>query len=676
MAEVLRMKIVLAAVLLCGLLPTQVRADVRRLEPDDVFNLKDVSDPRISPDGAFVAYTVTSLDRKEDEADADLYLVPVAGGEPLRLTTSPKSETTARFSPDGRLIAFLSDRDGKKTQVWLMGRHGGEAFRLTSYASEVSDIAWSPDSKRLALVVRDPDPEDDEAEGDDDSGRKAKTPKPIVIRRRQFMRDGEGYLREFRKHIHVFDVAARSTVQVTEGPYDDGEPAWTPDGQSLVFSSNRTADPDSNQNTDIFVVAATAGAKPRALSTGPEADAGATVSPDGKWVAYVADGDPADLWYGTNSIVLVPLSGTTPPKALTRSLDRNAFGPRFSHDSKWVYFIVEANGNRHICRVSVLGGPIETVVGGERTVGAFDLGPKDEIVFQESRPDLPGEISLATAREPRRLTFTNDEFLKGIRLSPVERFQAKSPDGTVVDGFLTRPPDSPKGKLPTILRIHGGPTLQYDSSFEIQWQVLAAQGFAVVAANPRGSAGYGRAFARAIWADWGNHDFDDVMAALDHVIAMGVADPDRLGVGGWSYGGILTDNVITKTDRFKAAISGAGDSNYLAGYGTDEYQYEWEVELGLPWKNADLWVHLSPFTRIDRAKTPTLVLCGSSDMNVPLLNSEQLYQALKRLGVETELVIYPGAAHDIERPSFQKDRLERYIAWYSAHLKPAASPAP
>jgi dipeptidyl aminopeptidase/acylaminoacyl peptidase len=600
----------------------------------------------------------------------------VGGGEPLRLTTSPKSETSPRFSPDGRYLAFLSDRDGKKTQVWLMSRTGGEAFRLTSYSGEVSDLAWSPDGKRVALVVRDPDPEDDDQDADDDSGHKSKPPKPIVIRRRQFMRDGEGYLNELRKHIYVFDVGARSSIEVTDGPYDDAEPAWTPDGQSLVFSSNRTGDPDANQNTDIFVVAARAGATPRALSTGPEADAGATVSPDGKWVAYVAEGDPADLWYGTNSIVVVPLSGETPPRSLTSSLDRNVFEPRFSRDGKWIYFIVEANGDRHVCRVSRLGGPVETIVGGERTVVSYELGPKDEIVFQESRPDLPGEISLATAKEPKRLTFTNDELLKGIRLAKVERFQAKSPDGTLVDGFLTRPPDNPTGKLPTILRIHGGPTLQYDSSFEIQWQVLAAQGFAVVASNPRGSSGYGRSHARAIWADWGNHDYDDIMAALDHVIAMGVADPDRLGVGGWSYGGILTDYVITKTNRFKAAISGAGDSNFLAGYGTDEYQYEWEVELGLPWKNADSWVRLSPFTRIDKAKTPTLVLCGSADMNVPLLNSEQLYEALKRLGVETQLVIYPGAFHDIVRPSFQKDRLERYIAWYSSHLKATPSSSP
>jgi tetratricopeptide (TPR) repeat protein/pimeloyl-ACP methyl ester carboxylesterase len=277
-----------------------------------------------------------------------------------------------------------------------------------------------------------------------------------------------------------------------------------------------------------------------------------------------------------------------------------------------------------------------------------------------------------------RLTRFNDDFLKGIRLGRVERFQAKGKDGTMVDGFLTLPPDHRPGtKIPTLLRIHGGPASQYGSGFEVQWQVLAAGGYAVVAPNPRGSTGYGTAFSRAIWADWGNKDFDDVMAAVDHVVGMGVADPDRLGVGGWSYGGMLTNYVIAKSDRFKAAVSGASIANYLAGYGTDHYQYEYEMELGLPWKTRQLWVDLSsPFFDVEKVTTPTLYMCGARDMNVPLLNTEQLYQALRRVGkVDTELVIYPDQWHGIETPSYQKDRLERYLAWYDRHLKPPSAGA-
>jgi dipeptidyl aminopeptidase/acylaminoacyl peptidase len=274
------------------------------------------------------------------------------------------------------------------------------------------------------------------------------------------------------------------------------------------------------------------------------------------------------------------------------------------------------------------------------------------------------------------LTHVNDAFLAKIALGTVERYKAKSADGTMIDAYLTRPPNAPPGnnvKLPTILRIHGGPVSQYSTGFNQEWQMLAAQGFAVVAANPRGSSGYGRDFSRAIWADWGNKDYDDVMAAVDTAIAMGVADPDRLGVGGWSYGGILTDHDIAKTTRFKAAISGASEFNYLANYGNDHYQRQWEAELGLPWQKPDLWMRISPFFRMDKIVTPTLVLGGDLDVNVPIIGGQQLYQGLKRLGRDTELIVYPGEYHGIRRPSFQKDRYERYIAWYSKYLKPAAT---
>jgi dipeptidyl aminopeptidase/acylaminoacyl peptidase len=254
----------------------------------------------------------------------------------------------------------------------------------------------------------------------------------------------------------------------------------------------------------------------------------------------------------------------------------------------------------------------------------------------------------------------------------VERFKAKSADGTLIDAYLTRPPNAPTGRLPAILRIHGGPVAQYSTGFNLEWQMLAARGFAVVAANPRGSSGYGRDFSHALWADWGNKDYDDVMAAVDAAIAMGVADPDRLGVGGWSYGGILTDHVIARTTRFKAAISGASEFNYLANYGNDHYQRQWEAELGLPWQNTQLWIKLSPFYRLDKIVTPTLVMGGDADMNVPIIGGQQLYQGLKRLGRDTELVVYPGETHAIRRPSFQQDRFERYLAWYTKYLKPVA----
>ena len=376
------------------------------------------------------------------------------------------------------------------------------------------------------------------------------------------------------------------------------------------------------------------------------------------------------MWYGSNHLATVNVA-TGVVKALTKDLDRNVGEPKFTTDGRAILFAIEDGGNSHLGRIPAEGGAIERIVAGERDVQSFDTR-NGRIVFLESQPTLPSEISTLDGANVRRLTKTNDALLKDIKLAPVERFKARSKDGTMIDGFLHRPVDGKAGvKAPTILRIHGGPTSQFSTAFDFERQLLAAQGYAVVAGNPRGSTGYGRDFSYALFAKWGEPDFDDLMAVVDQAVSMGVADPDRLGVGGWSYGGILTNYVISKTTRFKAATSGASISNILAGYGTDHYQYEYEAELGLPWKHADAYLKLSgPFLKADQIKTPTLFLCGEDDMNVPLLNSEQMYQAVRRLGIPTELVIYPGQNHGIRTPSYQKDRLERYVKWYDTYLRP------
>jgi dipeptidyl aminopeptidase/acylaminoacyl peptidase len=665
----------------------------RPLTPDDIFEFKSVGDPRISPDGAWVAYTVTTMDRKEDNSDTDIYMVSTAGGDPIRLTSSKKPETGPRWSSDGRYLAFTSARDGKKSQVYLLDRRGGEAQAITDYKTGASSVAWSPDGSKLALLVSDPDPKDQDAEKPDAD----KKPKPHVITRLQFMRDGEGYLTDVKRHIHVFDIATKTDVEIAHDRYDDGAPVWSPDGKLIAFSANRTDNPDANDNSDIFVVDVAAalrqaqggpeqsrgtGAKPRAVTTYQGSDGSPSFSPDSKSIVYTQGGDPKDIWYAMNNVALVPVDGGA-PKILTPGLDRSVSRPQFVPDGTKVLFLLEEGGNVHLARVPAAGGTIERVLNGERDVNAYDVGKSGDVTFLEGQPQQPSEVFFIPAAPkgpvtavPPQLTHVNDAFLAKIALGTVERYKAKSADGTMIDAYLTRPPNAPAGnnvKLPTILRIHGGPVSQYSTGFNQEWQMLAAQGFAVVAANPRGSSGYGRDFSRAIWADWGNKDYDDVIAAVDTAIAMGVADPDRLGVGGWSYGGILTDHVISKTTRFKAAISGASEFNYLANYGNDHYQRQWEAELGLPWQKPEVWMRISPFFRMDKIVTPTLVLGGDLDVNVPIIGGQQLYQGLKRLGRDTELVVYPGEYHGIRRPSFQKDRYERYITWYSKYLKPAAT---
>ncbi|HKV07410.1 MAG TPA: S9 family peptidase [Thermoanaerobaculia bacterium] len=656
--------------------PLLAESPRRLLTPEDVFSLKTVGDPQVSPDGRFVAYTVRVLDPKKDNSDTDVYMVSREGGEALRLTASPKAETSPRFSPDGKWLAFLSGREGGKAQVWLLPRQGGEAFKLTSYKADVSELAWSPDGKRLALVVGDVDPDEEDEEKAGGEGEAApKTLKPIVIRRLEFKQDGVGYIRDLHQHLYVFDVEKKTSEAITAGPYDDSDPVWSPDGRFLAFTSNRTENPDANDNSDVFLVEAKAGAVPRAVTTSPGTDGSPDFSPDGKQIAYLAGGPPEEIWYSTNYVAVVSVDGGA-SRPLTRDLDRNVQDLAFAPDGRSILFTVEDGGNSHLARVPVSGGPVERIVAGERDVSRFSVGPRGELVVLESSVHQPAEISAVEGGSLRRLTRVNDEFLAGIRLGPVRRFQATSADGTKIDAFLTLPPDAPDGqRLPTILRIHGGPVAQFSTAFSPEWQILAAQGYAVVGANPRGSSGYGRDFSYALWADWGNKDFEDVMAAVDEAVRMGVADPNRLGVGGWSYGGILTNYVVTKTGRFKAAISGASEVNYLSNYGTDHYQREWEGELGLPWKETERWIRLSPFFSVEKVTTPTLILCGQEDWNVPVLNSEQLYQALRRIGrVDTELVIYPGQSHSISKPSYQKDRYERYIAWYGKYVKGEGAP--
>jgi len=666
--------------------PTPAAPQERRLfAVDDIFNLRRVGDPRISPEGEWVAFTVSQMNAEEDNSDTDIWMAPIDGGEAIRLTASDKPESSPRWSPDGRWLAFLSARGGDKTQVWLLPRLGGEAQQLTEIKQGVSGMAWSPDSSRLALLVRDPeedDAEDAEQQGAETAGEAAggdaaekaaaakERPKPIVVTRLQFKRDGAGCLDERRTHVYVFEVASKDMFQLTQGPYDDGSRVWSPDGGLMAFVSNGTEEPDANDNSDVFVVATEAGAEPRRLTEWIGADSSPAFTPDGLHVTYVQGGDPADVWYDTSDVALVPVEGGE-AHLLTEGLDRNVGSPKVTPDGNTVLFTLEDYGSRRLSSVPVTGGALAAIIEGERTVSGFDVGPDGEVVVLESQPEYPAEISLVVdGAGLQRVTRVNDEFLAGIELAPVQSFDAVNGEGLTIQGFLTMRPGAAAGeRLPTILRIHGGPVSQFSYQFSTEWQILAAHGYAVVAANPRGSSGRGRDFSHAIWADWGTRDFDDVMAVVDHVIGMGVADPDRLGVGGWSYGGILTNYVITKTGRFKAAISGASEVNYTANYGHDHYQRVLEDELGLPWETTDLWIRISPFFHLANVTTPTLVMGGQEDWNVPVQNSDQLYQALRRLGVPTQLVVYPGESHGIRRPSFQVDRYERYLAWYDKWVK-------
>lgn len=647
----------------------------RKVELDDVYRLREVSDPQLSPDGAWVAYTVSLPDTVEDQANSDVWMTSWDGARSVRLTSSKSSEDTPRWSPDGRYLTFLSERgDAREVdQVWLLDRSGGEAERITDLPGGVSAYAWSPDSKRLALIASDPDP--DSTASSPDTTLKT-TPRPIVVNRFQFKEDETGYLDQRRDHLYLFDLSSRKAEILTPGEYNEAAPAWSPDSRSIAFVSKRQPEFDRTNNWDLYVVEARGGASPRQLTTfeGPDMDPewgghAPSWSPDGKQLAYVQGGPLKLIYYAGQKVAVVPAAGG-PARVLTPALDRNVLSPVWSADGASILFLLEDDRVTDVARVPPGGGKIEPLTRGRGFVSDFSVGPGGKVAVLASTPTVPAEVFAVESGGLRRLSRQNDGWLAGVRLAPVEEISFKSRDGTPIHGFLVRPIDYRAGtRVPAVLKIHGGPVSQFSNEFDLEWQLLAAEGFAVVAANPRGSSGRGEKFSTAIWADWGNKDGQDVLAAVDYAVATGVADPGRLGVGGWSYGGILTNQVIARDRRFKAAISGAGQSNALAGYGTDQYVREYEAELGTPWGNTDAWLRVSyPFFHADRIVTPTLFLCGDKDFNVPLLNSEQMYQALKSLGRETELVIYPGEYHEIRKPSYRRDRLQRYLDWYSRYL--------
>ena len=645
---------------------------------NDLDSMKDVSSPKISPDEKWVAYAVSSINSEKDYYTSDIWMTSWDGENTIQLTnTEEADETLPKWSPDNKYISFLSSRKSSEdddediSQVWIMNRMGGEAEKITDFPGGVEDYAWSPDGSRIALIVN-----------IDDTSKYipgTETAKPIVIDRFYFKEDYSGYLTTSRKHLYVFNMDTEDTMRIVDGNYEEELPSWSPDGKRIAFISKRSqTDFDRNNNYDIYVVDVIEHAQPLQLTTTEGADGDPSYesppvwSPDGKYIAYFEGGPLKYLYYGTQNLAIVPSTGGA-AKVLTAKYDRNIWMPKFSADGSEIYFLAEDDQNLELNKISVNGGTIKHVINGRYTIYEYDIA-KNKLAVSYSTPNAPLEIFAVDENKSenilRPLSKQNDDFISRRIIATTKEFISKSKDGTMVSGFMVLPVNYTEGiKYPTILQIHGGPTSQNQNEWYFDWQLYAAWGYATVSMNPRGSTTKGQDYALGIFAKWGTVDIEDDLSGVDYLIEKGIADPNKLAVEGWSYGGIATDYTIYLDHRFKCAISGASIGNAFAGYGTDMYVREYEAELGTPWKNFDNYVQNSlPFLHADQITTPTLFMCGENDFNVPLINSEQMYQALKSLHIETQLIIYPDQFHGLDIPSYLRDRFERRKNWFGKYI--------
>jgi dipeptidyl aminopeptidase/acylaminoacyl peptidase len=547
----------------------------RPLRPSDIYRLPSISDPQPSPDGKWVSYTVTTIDSLKDSRNSDVWMISWDGSQDVQLTSSPDGESRARWSPDGRYLSFMSSRqEGKGSQVWLMDRRGGEGKRLTEIKGGIDDYSWSPDSKKLLLTLTDPDPED--------TG-KIKTTKPYVIDRYQYKQDVSGYrYQKTHTHLYLFDIIAKKLDTLTRGIHDEESAVWSPDGSAIAFVSNRTEDPDKNENTDIYTIEARPGATMRQITDWKGTDNSPRWSPDGSRIAYTRSvSEEVYHMYDEPVLCIVSKDGGA-PTMLSRSLDRPVSNPRWSKDGQTIIALVSDDRQQYVASFSIPDGRMTKIADGQRVFNTIEPAGGNWLTIS-SDPQTPSEVYALENGTPRRLTHHTDSFLAPLSLAAVEGFESKSVDGTIVSGIMFRPVIAPSKpgespaaipadkKLPLILFIHGGPVGQDAFDFDLSRQMLAAGGYLVAGVNYRGSDGRGLDYSKVISGDWGNKEVLDLHGAVDYLVKKGLVDPDKMGVAGWSYGGILTDYLIASDTRFKAASSGAGTGFTLALYGVDQY---------------------------------------------------------------------------------------------------------
>jgi dipeptidyl aminopeptidase/acylaminoacyl peptidase len=615
------------------------------LSPEHFLELRTVQDPQFSPDGQRVAFVV-SEPLKGEKRIRHIWMFEKKSGAARQFTYSEKSETTPRWSPDGAKLAFLSNRGGDEQQIYVLSMTGGEAAPVTKGKASVSALAWSPDGQSIAYIAPDAKSEAEEKK------IKEKDDSRVVDKD------------DKQPRLRILNLAKREDHAVTPATWKVEELKWMPDGQSIVVQA--TNKPASDQFTNgLYSIWLRGGMDELRAPRGPINDL--KISPDGKQVSFAAareDGpSPHDLWLiGSEGGVARNLTGA--------SLDRSVGNYHWAKDGSLT--LLYSEGFRNKFAVYSRTGERSDLPDVPANPGEFDLASTGEIAFVGQTSVAPQELWLRDAEgQAQQVTHLN-ESLKPFGLIAPEFYKYKSLDGVEIEAALLKPADyDGKSKLPTVVLVHGGPTGNWRDAVDIWGQLLVARGYAVLYPNVRGSIGYGEKFLEMNRGDWGGGDFKDVMSGVEDLVTKGIADPKRLGIGGWSYGGYMAEWAVTQTDLFKAAVSGAGMANLISEFGTENGSAEDEWFFGTPYEHPERFLNSSPFLYVKNAKTPTLILQGEADPIDPLGQSQELYRGLKRYNVPTDFVVYPREPHGLQEAKHRVDMQTRMVAWFDKYLKPA-----
>ena len=647
----------------------------RLVEIEDIIALDFVGDPQVK--GNLVLYTVTTMDEAKNGYDSVIRLHDLVSGDDWQFAVPPVSEKTIRehtprWSPDGKNIFFLSNRNGRE-QIFLISASGGEARQLGEVKDGIVNPSWSPCGSFIAFAMKEP---------------KTEEPRNLdvkYIRRLRHKMNGVGFIDERRRHLWLLNVSSGEVCQVTKGDFDVVTPTWTPCGGKFVFATSIDPQADLIYIPDLFA-AARDGSDMTKLTAGLGPSGSPAVSPCGRYLAYVGH-EQGEKGHPDAKLYVMPLDGGERVD-LTESFawplgnfvgtdaaaDRGSVDPVWKADSSGLHFVATVGGEANIF-FAALDGQVKQVTIGEQSVTSFSLDG-ERLACTVSRADNPGDIFLATESGLRRLTRVNDEFMAMLRLTAPQRLKFTSTGGAEIEGWIMPPTEMEPGlRYPLILHIHGGPHVAYGNAFFHEFQLLASRGYGVLYINPRGSRGYGEDFTGAVVGDWGGVDYQDFMAAVDYAAAdFAWVDDKRLGVTGGSYGGYMTNWIVGQTDRFKAAVTLRCISNMYTKYGTSDIGF-YGNKAGMG--GADLWdqeefiMSRSPIRYAPNVKTPTMIIHSEEDYRCPMEQAEQWFTALKRLGVDVEFVRFAGENHELSRsgkPRNRKDRLFYIADWFRRYL--------